>query len=46
MRLERFTYPSVNVIGMVRGTDPVLRNEFVVFSSHQDANGVRTTLEV
>ena len=45
IRLERFTTPSVNVIGVVRGTDPQLRNEYVVFSSHQDANGVRVTLE-
>ncbi len=45
VRLERFTTPSVNVIGMVRGTDPALRDEYVVFSSHQDANGVRVTLE-
>jgi hypothetical protein len=45
IRLERFTTPSVNVIGVVRGTDPRLRDEYVVFSSHQDANGVRVTLE-
>ena len=45
VRLERFTTPSVNVIGGVRGTDPALRDEYVVFSSHQDANGVRVTLE-
>ena len=45
IRLERFTTPSLNIIGVVRGTDPVLRDEYVVFSSHQDANGVRTTLE-
>ena len=45
VRLERFTTPSLNIIGVVRGTDPVLRNEYVVFSSHQDANGVRATLE-
>ncbi len=45
IRLERFTVPSVNVIGVVPGTDPKLRNEYVLFSSHQDANGVRTTLE-
>lgn len=45
VRLERFTTPSVNIIGMVRGTDPALRDEYVVFSSHQDANGVRVTLE-
>ena len=41
IRLERFEVPSVNVIGVIRGTDPVLRNEYVLFSSHQDANGVR-----
>jgi Zn-dependent M28 family amino/carboxypeptidase len=45
VRLERFTTPTVNVIGVVPGTDPTLRHEYVVFSSHQDANGVRTTLE-
>jgi hypothetical protein len=41
VRLERFDYPSVNVIGALRGTDPALRNEYVLYSSHQDANGVR-----
>jgi Zn-dependent M28 family amino/carboxypeptidase len=45
IRLERFTTPSVNVIGVVAGTDARLRNEYVLYSSHQDANGVRTTLE-
>lgn len=41
VRLERFEVPSVNVIGKLRGTDPVLRDEYVLYSSHQDANGVR-----
>ena len=41
IRLERFETPSVNVIGVLRGTDSVLRNEYVLYSSHQDANGVR-----
>ena len=41
VRLERFEYPSVNVIGVLRGTDPMLKHEYVLFSSHQDANGVR-----
>jgi hypothetical protein len=45
IRLERFTVPTVNVIGVVAGTDAKLRNEYVLFSSHQDANGVRFTLE-
>jgi Zn-dependent M28 family amino/carboxypeptidase len=41
LRLERFDVPSVNVIGRLRGTDPALRDEYVLYSSHQDANGVR-----
>jgi len=41
VRLERFDVPSLNVIGVLRGTDPALRNEYVLYSSHQDANGVR-----
>ncbi len=41
LRSESFDYPSVNIIGVVRGTDPVLRDEYVVFSSHQDHDGVR-----
>jgi hypothetical protein len=39
--LERFEVPSVNVIGRLRGTDPDVRDEYVLYSSHQDANGVR-----
>jgi hypothetical protein len=41
IRLERFESPSVNVIGKLTGTDPRLRDEYVLYSSHQDANGVR-----
>jgi len=41
LNTETFESPSVNVIGEVRGTDPKLRNEYVVFSSHQDHDGVR-----
>lgn len=41
IRLERFEVPSVNVIGALRGRDPKLRDEWVAYSSHQDANGVR-----
>ena len=44
LRSESFDTPSVNIIGVVRGTDPVLRNEYVVFSSHQDHDGVRYTV--
>lgn len=38
---ESFTYPSVNIVAKVAGTDPKLRDEYVLFSSHQDHDGVR-----
>ena len=44
IRRETFDHPSVNVIGVVRGTDPALRDEYVSFSSHQDHDGVRYTV--
>src|SRR5688572_9875743 len=34
VRTEVFQSPSVNVVGMIRGTDPALRNEYVLYSSH------------
>ena len=44
LRTETFEYPSVNIIGEIRGTDPTLRDEYVLFSSHQDHDGVRYTV--
>jgi hypothetical protein len=41
LRTEVFETPSVNIIGMLPGTDPALRDEYVLFSSHQDHDGVR-----
>ena len=38
---DSFTYPSVNVIAKVTGRDPKLRDEHVLFSAHQDHDGVR-----
>lgn len=40
-----YSYPSANVIGKVVGTDPTLRDEYVVFSAHQDHDGVRNAIE-
>ncbi|OAQ38227.1 hypothetical protein A5893_15635 [Pedobacter psychrophilus] len=37
---ENFEYPSVNVIAKAFGTDPQLKNEFVLFSGHHDHDGV------
>ncbi|WP_306518158.1 M28 family metallopeptidase [Gemmatimonas sp.] len=41
IRLERFETPSTNIVGVIPGTDPVLGKEYVLFSSHQDHDGVR-----
>ncbi|MGQ0765858.1 MAG: M28 family metallopeptidase [Gemmatimonadota bacterium] len=45
LRSESFEYPSTNIVGVVRGTDPALRDEFVLFSSHQDHDGIRYTVD-
>jgi hypothetical protein len=38
--IDRFDYPSVNVVAKVAGTDPKLKNEYVLFSGHHDHDGV------
>jgi len=38
---ESFKYPSVNIIGKIEGTDPKLKNEYVLISGHQDHDGIR-----
>jgi hypothetical protein len=43
--VESFQYPSVNVVGRVPGTDPTLASEHVLFSAHQDHDGVRYTVD-
>ncbi len=44
INLEVFDAPSVNVVGMLKGTDPKLRDEYVLYSSHQDHDGVRFSI--
>ena len=41
---DSFTYPSVNVVAKVPGRDPKLRDEYVLFSAHQDHDGERYTV--
>jgi Peptidase family M28 len=38
---ESFVYPSVNVVAVAPGADPSLRGEYVLFSGHQDHDGLR-----
>jgi hypothetical protein len=39
--VESFLYPSVNIVARVPGTDKTLKAEHVLFSGHQDHDGVR-----
>ena len=41
VNVESFSYPSVNIIAKAPGTDPTLKNEYVLYSTHQDHDGVR-----
>jgi hypothetical protein len=41
LRADSYVYPSVNIIGKVKGSDPKLRDEYVLYSGHQDHDGVR-----
>lgn len=38
---DLYTYPSVNVVGMIAGSDPKLKNEYVLISGHHDHDGIR-----
>lgn len=41
LQTESYLYPSVNLIGKIEGTDPKLKNEYVLISGHQDHDGIR-----
>jgi hypothetical protein len=38
---DRFQYPSVNIVAKVPGRDARLKDQYVLFSAHQDHDGVR-----
>ncbi|WP_299313627.1 M28 family peptidase [uncultured Aquimarina sp.] len=38
--IKKSTVVSQNVVGMVEGTDPKLKNEFVIYSAHYDHVGI------
>ena len=43
--IEKFDYPSVNIVGKLMGTDPVLSKEYLLYSGHVDAHGVRNIIK-
>ncbi len=42
--VSKFPYPSVNVVGMVPGTDSKLKSEYLLYSGHTDAHGIRNII--
>jgi hypothetical protein len=45
IQTETYKYPSVNIIGKIEGTDPKLKNEYVLLSGHQDHDGIRQAVK-
>ncbi|GGF15185.1 M28 family peptidase [Hymenobacter cavernae] len=45
INVENSLYPSVNIVAKVPGTDAKLKNEYVLFSTHQDHDGVRKAID-
>ena len=41
LAVERFEYPSVNIVAKLEGRDARLKNEYVLYSGHNDHDGVR-----
>lgn len=39
--IDHFDYPSVNIIGKIDGTDSILSKEYLLYSGHTDAHGIR-----
>ena len=42
--VEKYPYPSVNIVGKVIGTDAALKAEYVLYSGHIDAHGIRNVI--
>lgn len=40
LKVNKFDYPSANVVAKAEGTDAQLKNEYVLFSGHHDHDGV------
>lgn len=45
LSVASFTYPSVNIVAKVPGTDRARKDEHVLFSGHQDHDGVRYNVD-
>ncbi len=43
--VSKYAYPSVNVVGMIAGTDAKLKSEYLLYSGHTDAHGIRNEIK-
>ena len=43
--ISKYAYPSVNVVGKIDGTDAKLKSEYLLYSSHTDAHGIRNEIK-
>lgn len=45
LNILKYPYPSVNVVGMVAGRDAKLKSEYILYSGHTDAHGIRNEIK-
>ncbi len=45
LMVTKYPYPSVNIVGTIDGTDPTLKSEYLLYSGHTDAHGVRNEIK-
>lgn len=45
LAISRYPYPSVNIVGKITGRDSKLKSEYVLYSGHTDAHGVRNEIK-
>lgn len=43
--ISKYGYPSVNIIGKIDGTDAKLKSEYLLYSGHTDAHGIRNMIK-
>ncbi|MGI8635727.1 MAG: M28 family metallopeptidase [Segetibacter sp.] len=43
--VSKYSYPSVNIVGVITGTDAKLKDEYVLYSGHTDAHGIRDVIK-
>jgi Peptidase family M28 len=43
--VSKYPYPSLNVVGKIEGTDAKLKSEYLLYSGHSDAHGIRNAIK-